>query len=199
MRRHGAALATFALALGLLAATPAAVSACSSDHPTFAEVVQGARAIARVTIVEGFDTYTADPTTSETYRVERVLKGTLPRLVTLAPAWTSVCHDSVAYYAEESASKTFLMAVDMRYYDESIHPMWMVDDAQGVWGTAGVPSRVRTLDELEAAILAELALPDTSTDEPPPGGGQPLVVILAAALAGFVATVRRFGDGIRRR
>ena len=193
MHRRGAALAALALALGLLIAAPSGVSACTSEHPTFAEAVQGARAIARVTVVEGFEVYTADPTISETYRVERVLKGELPGLVTLAPAWTSLCHDSVGYYAQESVGKTLVVAIDLPYYDQVIHPMWTTYDSQGVSGSAGVPSGASTLDELEAAILAELGLPDTSTDEPPPRGAFQLGFIIAAALLAFIATMRRSG------
>ncbi len=194
MRPRGAAPAAFVLALGLLVAAPSTVSACISEHPTFLEAVRGARAIARVTTIEGVDAYTADPTASETYRVERVLKGRLPGLVTLAPAWTSLCHDSVGFYAEGSDGRTIVIAIDMPYYDQTIHPMWTTYDPQGVSGSAGVPSGVTTLTELEAAILAELALPDTSTDEGQLRNTHPLAFILAAAIAaiaGFVATVRR--------
>ena len=193
MRQHGASLATLALALGLLAATPSAVNACSSPHPTFVDAVRGARAIARVSIVERVNSYTADPTTSRTYRVERLLKGTLPRLVTLAPDWTSLCHDRVGSYAEGSVGKTVVLAIDVRYYDQIIHPMWMTHVSPGLWGTAGVPPHVTTLDALEAAILAEIGLPDTATNEAAPRGAPPLAFMLAAALVAFVAIVRKSG------
>lgn len=198
MRRRGAALALLLIALGLVAAAPSAVSACSSDHPTFLEAVRGARAIARVTILEGFDIYTDDPTTSETYRVDRLLKGTLPGLVTVAPAWTSLCHDSVGYYAGDEASdgKTVLVAIDMPYYDQTIHPMWMIDETQGVVGSAGVPAGVTTLEALEAAILAEVGVPATSTDEGEATGAAPLVALFAVALVAIVGIVLRF---LRRR
>lgn len=188
MRPRGAAPAAFVLALGLLVAAPSAVSACISEHPTFLEAVRGARAIARVTTIEGVDTYTADPTANETYRVERVLKGRLPGLVTLAPAWTSLCHDSVGFYAEGSDGRTIVIAIDMPYYDQTIHPMWTTYDTQGVSGSAAVPPGVTTLKELEAAILAELDLPDTSTDETQSRDAYPLAFILAAAIVAFVAT-----------
>jgi hypothetical protein len=165
--------------------------ACISEHPTFVEAVRGARAIARVTVVEGVDTYKADPTASETYRVERALKGRLPELVTLAPAWSSLCHDSVGFYAEGSVGRTIVIAIDMPYYDQTIHPMWTGYDTSGVSGSAGVPSGVTTLKELEAAILAELDLPETSTVETQPRDAIPLALVLAAAIAAFVATVRR--------
>lgn len=193
MRRHGASLATLALGLGLLAATPSAVNACSSPHPTFVDAVRGARAIARVSIVEGSDSSMADPTSSQTYRVERLLKGALPGLVTLDPDWTSLCRDRVGGYVEGSVGKTAVLAIEVRYYDQTIHPVWMIDVSQGLWGTPGVPPHVTTMDALEAAILAELGLPDTSTNEAAPRGAPPLAFILAAALVAFVAMVRKRG------
>src|SRR4051812_41214267 len=95
MRRIATMAGATVLAAMLACATPSAVSACVSGQPSFAEAVRGARAIARVTVVEGWDGYQDDPTQGETYRVERVLKGSLPKLVTVAPAWTTLCHDSV--------------------------------------------------------------------------------------------------------
>jgi len=179
---------------------PSPASACSSDQPTFEEAVRGARAIALVFIVDGFDNYSDDPTTSETFRVERLLKGTLPEVVTLAPAWTSLCHDSVGWNAgaEESDGRTILLAIDMRYSDQTIHPMWTTDDNQRVWGSAGVPRGITTLAELEAAILADLGVPDTATLESEPPAAPALAVMLVAALVTFVVTVRRSRIRIRQ-
>ncbi len=197
MRGSRASLACSALAFGLLLAMPSPASACSSDQPTFEEAVRGARAIALVFIVDGFDS--DDPTTSETFRVERLLKGTLPEVVTLAPAWTSLCHDSVGWNAgaEESDGRTILLAIDMRYYGQTIHPVWTTDN-QGVSGSAGVPLGITTLAELEAAILADLGVPDTATLESEPPAAPPLAVMLVAALVTFVVTVRRSRIRIRQ-
>lgn len=201
MRGPRALLAGVALAVGLLAAMPSPVSACTGEQPSFLEAVRGARAIARVTIVEGFDTYTDDPTTSETYRVDRVLKGTLPQTLTLAPAWTSVCHDSVGYNAgvEESDGKTIVLAIDMPYYDQTIHPMWMTYENGEVGGSAGVPPGVTTLDALEAAVLAVLAPPDTATSGTAPDRTPTLPLLLVAALVAFTVTVRKSGRGVHDR
>ena len=198
MRGSRASLACSALAFGLLLAMPSPASACVSGQPTFEEAVRGARAIALVIIVDGFDS--GDPTTSETFRVERLLKGTLPEVVTLAPAWTSLCHDSVGWNAgaEESDGRTILLAIDMRYSDQTIHPMWTTDDNQRVSGSAGVPRGVTTLAELEAAILADLGVPDTATLESEPPAAPPLAVMLVAALVTFVVTVRRSRIRIRQ-
>ena len=78
-----------AAAVGVMLWMPGAASACSSDHPSFAEAVMGADAIARV-VVTDVPRYGEDRTTrTETYRVERVLVGTLPeqRLPTRRRAW----------------------------------------------------------------------------------------------------------------
>jgi hypothetical protein len=176
----------------LVAASPGAVSACSSDHPTFAEAVRGARAIARVTVVEGFDTYTDDPTLSETYRVEQVLKGSLPEVVTVAPARTSLCGDTVSYFAggEHAEGVAIVVAIDLPYYDQVIHPMWTEVDGQGVFGTAGVPSGVTSLAELESAVLAQVGLPDTSTDSSQPRTAIALALLGAIGVL-FVARARR--------
>ncbi len=167
MRRLSAAnwaMVGVAVSLGVLAA-PGRVSACTSDAPSFAEAVDGARAIARVTIVEGYDTYPGDPTRSETYHVDRVLKGSLPELVTIAPAWTSLCQDSVSYFAgaEASQGRTIIVAFDLTFYGQVIHPMWGYAKEGGVFGTAGLPTGVGSLTALELAILRRLDLPDTAT------------------------------------
>ncbi len=186
MRCRGVALAALALSVGLLAGTPGAVSACVGEQPTFAEAVRGAAAIARVTIVEGWDGYPAE-TNSETFRVERLLKGTLPEEVTRSPAWSSLCHDSVGHFAgsEESDGKVIVVAFDMPYADQTLHPMWISDDHRGVRGSAGVPPGMTTLAELEAAIVAELALPPTSTQEAVPASGAPLLHVVVAAIVAF--------------
>ena len=152
------------VALGWLASAPSAALACISDSPTFAQAVNGASAIARVTVVEGFDPYTEDPSRSETYRVDRVLKGNLPHIVTVAPAWTSLCHDSIGYYAGREGT-TIVVAFGLASYGEVINPMWGASRRDGVWGSAGVPRGVATLADLEGAILAKLGLPDTATGE----------------------------------
>lgn len=176
------------LAVGILASSPPTVSACSSDHPTFGEAVRGARAIARVTTIEGFDPFTDDPTMSETFRVERVLKGSLPDVVTVAPAWTALCHDTVGYYVGREDA-TIIVAFDVRYYDDTIHPMWGVDDASRIYGSAGIPPGVTTLAELEQAIVAAVGPPNTST-EPSTGDDSTPLLVLVAALTVLAASFR---------
>ena len=198
MRRRTRAIAAGAvLVLALLSASPSTALACTSEQPTFVEAVRGARAIARVTILEGFDSITVDPTSSETYRVERVLKGVLPERLTVAPAWTSLCRDPVSLFAgaEPAEGTTVIVAFDLRYHDQVIHPVWAADPGGGVWGSAEVPAGVASLAALEAAILAELGPPDTST----PGDGDavdwPLPALVGVAgLLAFVLMRRRVVD-----
>ena len=178
------------LAAILVCATPSPVSACTSSQPSFAEAVRGARAIARVTVVEGWDGYQDDPTHSETYRVDRVLKGSLPKLVTVAPAWTTLCHDSVGYFAGAEGA-VIIVAFDLPYYDQTIHAMWAFDSKQGLSGSAGVPSGVSTLTDLEAAIRSELGMPDTATAESITTETSPLLPYVLAAAGGLVLAARR--------
>lgn len=190
--RRIAALAGASVAAAILVwATPAPVSACVSDQPSFAEAVRGARAIARVIVVEGWDAYQDDPTHSETFRVERVLKGSLPEVVTVAPAWTTLCHDSVSYYAGDEGAE-IIVAFDVPYYDQTIHPMWIFDSKQGLSGSAGVPAGVSTLTDLEAAIRSELGMPDTATAEKSTiDDSSPLLLYVLSAAGGLVLTARR--------
>jgi hypothetical protein len=191
MRRIATVAGASVLAAMLVSATPSSVSACTSSQPSFAEAVGGARAIAVVTVVEGWDGYQDDPTHSETYRVERVLKGSLPKLVTVAPAWTTLCHDSVGYYSGVEGA-VIIVAVDVPYYDQTIHPMWAFDSKQGVSGSAGVPSDLSTLMDLEAAIRAELRMPDTATaEESTIDNSSPLLLYVLSAAGGLVLTARR--------
>lgn len=182
-----------AIAAGFLASAGPAF-ACISDRPTFSEAVGGASAIARVTIVEGFDAVGGDPTHSETYRVERVLKGSLPELVTIAPAWTSLCQDSVSYFAgaEASEGQTILIALHLSFEGQVIHPMWAEIDGVGLFGTAGIPDGVTSLADLERAILRQVALPNTSTADPKVMTPFPWVLVAGlAGLGAFVVLKRR--------
>ena len=179
-----------AVVLAWLFALPSAAVACSPDSPTFAEAINGARTIARVTVVEGSDAWTEDPSHSETYRVERILKGDLPDLVTVAPAWTSICHDTIGAYAG-SKGKPVVVAFDVRSYGEVIHPVWVTNRDEGVLGTAGVPGDVATLAELERAILAKLRLPDTSTGAAINAEGNQLALFtLATVFIALAITVK---------
>jgi len=181
-----------AIAAGFLAA-PGPTFACVSDHPTFSEAVGGASAIARVTIVESFDAVGGDPTHSETYRVERVLKGSLPELVTIAPAWTSLCQDSVSYFAgaEASEGQTIIIALHLSFEGQIIHPMWVEIDGVGLFGTAGIPDGVTSLAALERAILRQVALPETTTADPKTATPFPWALVAGLATFGVFLFFKR--------
>ena len=143
---------TALLGLLLLVATPTSVLACQSDQPSFRHAVNGAEAIATVTLVDAFDHSSKE---GERYRVVRVLKGTLPDRFKLASPYTTLCHDTVGGIAGREGS-TVVVAFDVPYYGQTIHPAWSFDANAGLRGSAGVPARVDSLRTLEAAILAEL-------------------------------------------
>lgn len=171
----------------LLFVAPSTARACQSDAPTFGQAVHGARAIALITIVEGADPDADDPTHSETYRIDRVLKGSLPKVITVAPAWTTLCHDSVGSWVGPKGSRA-IVAFDVPFYDQAIHPVWTRDASGRVSGSAGLPSGLSTLRELAAEIEAELLAPDTSTPTPATPDRLPVPMLLFIGLAFAVAT-----------
>jgi hypothetical protein len=180
-----------AIAIAAQASLPSPALACVSGLPTFEEVVHGAKAIARVTIVR-FDP--ADRRARQTFRVERVLKGALARTVTVAPAWTSSCHDSVGLWAG-GTGKTVVMAFDFPWFRDTLYPVWMPDPRLG---SAGVPPGVDTLAEVESAILHELGLPNTATDPSRVTDRQVRWLLVIAAGFGALALGRRTRIARRR-
>jgi hypothetical protein len=172
------------LAIALLSLVGTPTRACSSDQPTFGEAVRGARAIARVTVLSIVE----DPSVRETFRVERRLKGSLPNQITIAPAWATLCHDSAASYAG-GVGRTAILAIELRYYDQIIHPVWSIDPETGVFASAGTPARVTTLADLESAILAELGMPDTATETEPNTLDESVVPLLTIGLTAFLGVL----------
>lgn len=130
--------------------------------PTFDYVVNNASAIARVTVLEG-----RDRDLSETFRIDRVLKGRLPTTVVLEPARSSLCGDTVSFYVgagEENVGESAILALDVQFFDQVIHPVWGVIEGR-LGGSAGLPDGVSTLPELERAIAAAVtSLPATDVD-----------------------------------
>ena len=107
---------------------PGVVHACSSDHPTFAEAVDGASAIARV-IVTDVPAYGEDRDShAETYRVVRTLKGSLPDSAVLEEPFTSLCHDTIGGLVAPEGSEA-IVAFDVAYFGQVIHPAWVAVDA----------------------------------------------------------------------
>lgn len=177
-----------------------AARACSGEIPTFDFVLEHASAIARVTVLDGRDD---DP--SETFHVDRVLKGDLPARVVLEPARSHICGDAVSFFVGAEGGRigqSAILALDVEFYGQVIHPAWGVLE-NGLYGSASLPEGVTTLAELEMAIGTALArLPETEggpiseTTE----GASPwpilLAVFLGLALLGRLVWSRRVGtDG----
>lgn len=191
-RRFLGALILLGLVVGP-GATPA--QACISESPTFAKAVAGADVIARVTIVDGTDYDT--PGDIETFRVDRVLKGDPEPLITLIEPVTYLCGDRVGYLtggADGGVGESIILATNVDFFDEIIHPFWIVVDG-ALSGTAGWPTAARDLADVEAAILRAVLVPDTATG---PQSGQatrepPIlnVAFIAAAIVIAIAILDR--------
>ncbi len=143
------------LALSLLAG-PTPALACTSGAPSFVEAVSGAQGVARVRVIRAAN----QQGRGATYRVERLLRGSLPDTVALAQDHSSLC-GRVASWEAGGVGSTAVIAFRVPYYRQLIHPVWL-DTPEGLSGPAGVPEGVETLAELEQAIIRS-ALPDTGT------------------------------------
>lgn len=150
--------------LGLLLGPGASPTfACISESPTFAEVISRADTIARVTIVDGTDHETQRDI--EAFRVERVLKGDPGPLIELVNPMSGLCGDRIGVMTSDHGNgvgQTIILATDVEFFGEVLDTFWHVGDG-GIGGAAGVPVDVEDLADLEAAILAALRTPDTST------------------------------------
>jgi hypothetical protein len=181
-----------------LAAGPGASStrACISDTPSFAEAVAGADAIARVTIVDGTDY--EQPGDIEVFRVDRVLKGDPGPSIELVEPVTYLCGDRVGYLtggADGGVGESIILATNVQFFDEVIHPFWIVVDG-GLSGSAGWPAAATDLADVEAAILNALGPPDTSTApegvrRTNPGSPTLPVVMMAASMVLAAVMLRR--------
>ena len=152
-RANTAALLGFVTWLWL--ASPAATMACQADWPTFTQAIGRAEAVARVRTIGVPVDGSSDRTV--VLRVEKVLKGSLPDTVRLAKPYAHLCHDSVAFWA--GLGSVAIVAFGVPFHGDTLYPVWVEYD-QGIDSSAGVPHGVRTLRELEQAILA---IPDTAT------------------------------------
>ena len=122
--------------------------------------------------------------TAMTLRVVHALRGPLPQLLTIDPPVTSLCGDWIGY-GELGPGDEVIVALDVPFYDQVIHPAWWMTSDGRVCGTAGVPDEVADLDALAQAIDA---LPDTATTgAPADSAGSVLVALIVGALAGLAA------------
>ena len=176
-----------AVLLAVLLASPAPALACIPVFPSFQDAVHHAEAIAVVTVLER---HAGRPGSDEAYRVQRVIKGDLGDRIRLARPHTSLCHDPVGSLARTKRTP-IIVAFWVPSFGNTIHPAWGFEPGVGVYGSAGVPKHIDTLQELESAIRAELGLPDTSAVEPDPIDRPPVVLLLCAGLLGGLVGLRR--------
>src|SRR5688500_4162404 len=161
IRRLAVAATLLGMAMGPAAS---ATFACISESPSFAQVVARADTIARVTIVDGTDYDTQRDI--EVFRVERVLKGRPGPLIELVNPMSGLCGDRIGSMTSDhgnGAGQTIILATDVEYFDQVLQPFWHVG-VGGFGGSAGWPVAAENLDELEAAIVAAVRVPDTATD-----------------------------------
>jgi hypothetical protein len=197
MRRLSWLILGTSVLLGLATGPGAGVAlACISESPTFAEAVARADVIARVTIVDGTDDR---PDDVEAFRVDRLLKGDPGSRISLADPVNGLCRDRIGASTggpDGGVGMTIILATDVEYFGEVIHPYWIETAQEGRAGTAGWPPAAADLAELEAAILIAVGALDTSTLPPDQHGGTPYgaippVMAIAGALAISAVMVRR--------
>jgi hypothetical protein len=153
-------LLTLLAALAAAVLAPPATAACSSDQPTFQEAIGGAVAIAVVRISEPELYDEMEPTQS--FTVVTVIKGSLPETLTLPRPRTGLCGDTIGFWAKGMRRNTVLVAFGVPFYQTTINPVWG-EPRRGypsLFGTAGTPPGVTSLEELIAAVRDQI--PDTS-------------------------------------
>ncbi len=151
-----------------------------------------------MTIVDGTDYDTQRDI--EVFRVERVLKGRPGPLIELVNPMSGLCGDRIGSMTSDHGNgvgQTIILATDVEFFDQVLQPFWHVG-VGGFGGSAGWPVAAENLDELEAAIVAAVRVPDTATD--PAGlasvaaapGLATLVLIAAAMVVSALMVGRRF-------
>ncbi len=169
-----ASAAMVALAVGF--ATPRSAAACSSDQPTFDQAMAGAQAVAivEVDLAANGEVQPGVPP----LRVVEVLTGD-PAPFLVGDPITGLCGDTIHYLFGDSAR--LIVAFGVPFYDQVIHPAWGRSDDGSLFGTAGNPSGVDTIEGVEAAIRTRFSAG--------PGAAEPVtldsswLVIAIAALA----------------
>jgi hypothetical protein len=139
-------LAGFTAAL----ASPPAAWACTGMTVPLDDIVQTARSIVVVEVVEVREPTWQGETEvtpwSHAFRVEEVLAGTSePAFVLEGPIRTSVCDGLIG-----TAGDRIVMALDARGFDQTMHPYWPLEVAD----PGSHPSARDDLDELMARVAA---------------------------------------------
>lgn len=186
MRRLRGLVGILSASVLLVGASAGEIRACTGPLMTFQDAVAGAEAIARVTVVEGAVPWFENPDHEEVFRVDRVLRGILPPLVSLVRPKANACGDSLAGTIGEEGA-TAMVAFGVRMSGDVIHPVWTEDPAGGMGGTAEAPAGVRTLADLELALGGSPAAPAEPGATDVPADVAAAVALVLVALAGFLA------------
>ncbi len=186
MRRRGGLLGILTAAIVLTGMSAGEARACTGSLLPFAKALAGAEAIAVVTVVEGAAPI-EDLDREEVFRVDRVLRGALPPVVSLVRPKAHACGDSLAGTIGDVGASA-IVAFGVEAFGGVIHPVWTEDPAGGLGGTAEAPSGVTTLAQLELVVAGDRAVPMAEATGPMVGTAAAIVV---AALAGFLALAWR--------
>jgi hypothetical protein len=178
--RSRSASVVLASALVILSGTKG-VAACTGEQPSFEQAVSDASAIVRVQATE-------PPGDSQAVSILSVLKGTVQTPLMLDAPQMNLCGDRLTLPAGSEA----IVAYDVPYFETLLTVAWMEtgDPVVPILGSAHPPDDATSLDDVEAAILAEL--PNAAVPQVPPitlpmlGWG-----MLALALVSAFARVRR--------
>jgi hypothetical protein len=159
------ALAAIALGIGL-AVTPGA-GACSSEIPSFAQVIAGADTIVagRLVRVQPVDGAPDDVVLA----VERVLKGSSEPELHLVGPRTGLCGDGL----DVPLGSRLILATDVAFYDQVITPFWTTLDGD-LYGTAELPLGAATIDQVAATVALEVDQLQAAPEAP----GGPTIVAL---------------------
>jgi hypothetical protein len=156
MRPCAAFVVVLASTIAILGNPPRSL-ACTGEQPTFDEAVRDAAAIVRVVADE-------PPADSQLMSIVWVLKGTVHTPLLLDAPRTNLCGDRLTLDAGSEA----IVAFDVPFYETSLTVAWMEsgDPDLPVVGSAHPPRGAATLDDVEAAIVAELPTTAVSLDPP---------------------------------
>jgi hypothetical protein len=178
------AVFALALAIGCLIVAAAPALACSAPAPSFEQAVLRSEAVARVTVLDAAEGG-AGP---ETYRVDRILKGVLPPIVTLDDSVAGFCSGPIGGVAGEGT--VVIVAFRMPFDNAMVDPIWF-DTAEGLASTAQTPEELRTLADVEERIRGLVpAAPGGPSPMVDLSGLVPVALLLAAGLIGVLAILR---------
>jgi len=173
---------SFAVAATVLAvaATPRPAVACSSEQPTFEQAMAGARAVAVVEVDLAANGEVIDGVPP--LRILRVLNGDPRPFLAAGNLRTGLCGDTVHYLYGDGA--VVIVAFGVPFFDQVIHPSWSRVEDGSLYGSAGTPFGVTTVEGVEAAIRQRFPTPPI---EPEPALDSSWLVLVAAAIALAVA------------